>query len=55
MRLHHVWRRPLAEPGDRFATHAARLAPDVDVRVLRPGESTVISGRELDRIERRVK
>jgi L-ascorbate metabolism protein UlaG (beta-lactamase superfamily) len=41
-RLHHVWRRPLDEPGDRFAAHAARLAPDADVRVLRPGQSTVI-------------
>ena len=39
-RLHHVWRRPLDEPGDRFAAYAARLAPAVDVRVLRPGEST---------------
>lgn len=44
-RLHHVWRAPLAEPGDRFAAHAARLAPDVDVRVLRPGESTGIDLR----------
>jgi L-ascorbate metabolism protein UlaG (beta-lactamase superfamily) len=43
IRLHHLWRKPLAEPGDRFATHAARVAPDVDVRVLRPGESTSIS------------
>ncbi len=42
-RLHHVWRRPLDEPGDRFAAHAAKVAPQVDVRVLRPGESTVIS------------
>jgi L-ascorbate metabolism protein UlaG (beta-lactamase superfamily) len=41
-RLHRVWRSPLAEPGDRFAAHAARLAPDVDVRVLRPGEETLI-------------
>jgi L-ascorbate metabolism protein UlaG (beta-lactamase superfamily) len=41
-RLHHVWRRPLDEPGDRFAAHAARLAPDVDVRVLHPGESTIV-------------
>jgi L-ascorbate metabolism protein UlaG (beta-lactamase superfamily) len=40
-RLHHVWRRPLTEPGQRFAAHAARLAPEVDVRVLRPGERTV--------------
>lgn len=41
-RLHHVWRSPLVEPGDRFARHARRLAPEVDVRVLRPGEATVI-------------
>jgi L-ascorbate metabolism protein UlaG (beta-lactamase superfamily) len=40
-RLHHVWRRPLSEPGDRFAHHAAAIAPGVDVRVLRPGESTI--------------
>jgi L-ascorbate metabolism protein UlaG (beta-lactamase superfamily) len=38
--LHRVWRRPLHEPGDRFASYAADLAPAVDVRVLRPGEST---------------
>ncbi len=41
-RLHRVWERPLREPGDRFAAHAARLAPAVDVRVLRPGERTAI-------------
>jgi L-ascorbate metabolism protein UlaG (beta-lactamase superfamily) len=41
-RLHHVWRRPLIEPGDRFAAHASDVAPDVDVRVLRPGERTEI-------------
>jgi L-ascorbate metabolism protein UlaG (beta-lactamase superfamily) len=40
--LHRVWHRPLQEPGDRFAAFAAELAPDVDVRVLRPGESTTI-------------
>lgn len=39
--LHRVWRGPLREPGDRFAAHARELAPDVDVRVLRPGDSTV--------------
>jgi len=39
-RLHRVWAAPLQEPGDRFAAHAARVAPDVDVRVLRPGQST---------------
>ena len=38
-RLHHVWSRPLREPGDRFAAFAAEAAPDVDVRVLRPGRS----------------
>jgi len=42
--LHRVWRRPLAEPGDRFAAHAARTAPDVEVRVLRPGETTIVEG-----------
>lgn len=41
-RLHHVWGRPLAEPGDRFAAHVAASAPRVVVRVLRPGESTTI-------------
>jgi L-ascorbate metabolism protein UlaG (beta-lactamase superfamily) len=39
-RLHRVWPGPLAGPGDRFAAHAAQLAPGVDVRVLRPGAST---------------
>jgi L-ascorbate metabolism protein UlaG (beta-lactamase superfamily) len=41
-RLHHVWDAPLREPGFRFASHAATLAPATDVRVLRPGEATVI-------------
>lgn len=41
-RLHRVWRRPLDEPGDRFAAHAAALAPGVDVRVLRPGDVSTI-------------
>ena len=40
--LHRVWQRALHEPGDRFAAYAAGLAPGVDVRVLRPGESTTI-------------
>jgi L-ascorbate metabolism protein UlaG (beta-lactamase superfamily) len=43
-KLHHVWRSPLAEPGDRFAADAARTAPDVDVRVLQPGASTSFTG-----------
>jgi L-ascorbate metabolism protein UlaG (beta-lactamase superfamily) len=38
--LHRVWHRPLLEPGQRFATFARTFAPDVDVRVLRPGEAT---------------
>lgn len=42
-RLHRVWGRPLTEPGDRFATHVRVTAPDVDVRVLRPGETTEIA------------
>ena len=41
-RLHRVWSGPLREPGDRFADHARRLAPDATVRVLRPGEETVV-------------
>jgi len=44
-RLHRFWRSPLTEPGDRFAAHAARIAPDAEVRVLRPGEITIIEGR----------
>jgi L-ascorbate metabolism protein UlaG (beta-lactamase superfamily) len=38
--LHRVWHRPLREPGERFAGYAKELAPYVDVRVLRPGETT---------------
>jgi L-ascorbate metabolism protein UlaG (beta-lactamase superfamily) len=38
--LHRVWRRPLREPGERYAAYAKELAPSVDVRVLRPGETT---------------
>jgi L-ascorbate metabolism protein UlaG (beta-lactamase superfamily) len=40
--LHRVWKRALREPGDRFAAYARRIAPEVDVRVLRPGETTTI-------------
>jgi L-ascorbate metabolism protein UlaG (beta-lactamase superfamily) len=43
--LHRVWRGPLEEPGDRFAIHAAALAPDVDVRVLRPGATATVALR----------
>jgi L-ascorbate metabolism protein UlaG (beta-lactamase superfamily) len=41
--LHRLISRPLREPGDRFRDACARVAPDVDVRVLRPGESATIS------------
>jgi L-ascorbate metabolism protein UlaG (beta-lactamase superfamily) len=43
--LHRVWKRPLMEPGDRFAAFAQAAAPAVDVRVLRPGERTTILPR----------
>jgi len=41
------WLRPRAfhEPGRDFATAAARVAPDVEVRVLEPGMSTVVDVR----------
>jgi L-ascorbate metabolism protein UlaG (beta-lactamase superfamily) len=42
--LHRLWHRALHEPGDRFEAHARRLAPEVAVRVLRPGESTAFRG-----------
>jgi len=40
--LPRILRGALAEPGDRFARFAGRLAPSVDVRVLRPGETSSI-------------
>ena len=43
-RLHRVWSRPLTEPGDRFAQHVRRMAPDIDVRVLLPGEGAILAG-----------
>jgi L-ascorbate metabolism protein UlaG (beta-lactamase superfamily) len=38
-------RRPdfLAWPGPEFARQVARLAPDVEARVLSPGEATEVS------------
>jgi L-ascorbate metabolism protein UlaG (beta-lactamase superfamily) len=42
--LERVLPRPLREPAARFAAAAARDAPDVEVRVLQPGESTVFDG-----------
>jgi L-ascorbate metabolism protein UlaG (beta-lactamase superfamily) len=46
-RLHRIWRAPLAEPGDRFAGHAARVAPGSQVRVLRPGGSISLRGTDI--------
>jgi L-ascorbate metabolism protein UlaG (beta-lactamase superfamily) len=40
--LHRLWRRALEEPGPRFLAHLGRLDPRVDVRVLRPGETTLL-------------
>jgi L-ascorbate metabolism protein UlaG (beta-lactamase superfamily) len=48
-RLHRIWRAPLLEPGDRFAKHVADLAPTVDARVLRPGETTSIAAASGER------
>lgn len=43
-RLHRVWSRPLAEPGERFRAHAEHVAPGADVRLLRPGETASLGG-----------
>jgi L-ascorbate metabolism protein UlaG (beta-lactamase superfamily) len=43
--LHRVWGRALVDPAHRFATHARRVAPDVDVRILQPGERTSLTIR----------
>jgi L-ascorbate metabolism protein UlaG (beta-lactamase superfamily) len=40
--LHHVWRRPLHQPAQRFAGYARRFAPQAEVRVLEPGETAEI-------------
>jgi L-ascorbate metabolism protein UlaG (beta-lactamase superfamily) len=37
-----LWPWLLAEPAERFVAAAAERAPEVDVRVLRPGESTAL-------------
>ncbi len=36
--------QPSREPAEDFARQAAAAAPDVEVRVLAPGETTVIDG-----------
>ena len=47
--LHRAWRRPLDTPGERFASHAHRLAPRAIVQVLRPGERAVLRAAPLPR------
>jgi L-ascorbate metabolism protein UlaG (beta-lactamase superfamily) len=42
MGLGHSHRKLLEEPPRLFAEHAARLAPDVEVRILNPGQETVL-------------
>ncbi len=42
-RLHNVWRRPLADPGHRFAAHARVRARGAVVRVLSPGQATLFA------------
>jgi L-ascorbate metabolism protein UlaG (beta-lactamase superfamily) len=37
--LHRVWSAPLSRPGIDFERAAARLAPGVDIRILRPGDT----------------
>jgi L-ascorbate metabolism protein UlaG (beta-lactamase superfamily) len=41
--LHRMLPRPLRDRGTEFSAAAARIAPGVDVRVLRPGEAASIS------------
>ncbi len=41
--LHRLLPKPLRNRGAEFWAAAAKMAPDVDVRVLRPGESASIS------------
>ena len=42
--LRRVHSRPFDDPGGRFEAAAARVAPEVPVRVLAPGESTPVAG-----------
>lgn len=43
--LSRVWSAPLDRPASRFLAAAAELAPATDVRLLRPGESTIVERR----------
>jgi len=40
--LDRLTRQRLLEPGPEFARQVARVAPETEVRVLRPGETTVV-------------
>lgn len=40
--LARVWRRPIEEPAVRFRMACAELAPAAELRVLAPGEGTVV-------------
>jgi L-ascorbate metabolism protein UlaG (beta-lactamase superfamily) len=42
--LDRLARGRLTDPASRFVEHARSIAPDVDVRMLEPGEATVIRG-----------
>ncbi len=40
-RVMHRWKpEPLRDPPHRYATESARVAPDTEVRILQPGETT---------------
>jgi L-ascorbate metabolism protein UlaG (beta-lactamase superfamily) len=43
MRLRRRLPRLLTEPADEFAREAAKRAPCVDVRILEPGGSTIVT------------
>jgi L-ascorbate metabolism protein UlaG (beta-lactamase superfamily) len=40
--LHRLWRRPLHQPAERFASYARRFAPAAEIRILKPSESVAI-------------
>ena len=40
--LHRMWRRPLLDPGERFAAHVAERTGAIEVHVLDPGERASI-------------
>jgi L-ascorbate metabolism protein UlaG (beta-lactamase superfamily) len=44
-----LWPRPLREPASRFAAELAGDAPDIEVRVLEPGDATEIARRPARR------